>query len=81
MAPSLAGADFMDRWTGQTMGDLFERARTTMPKNKPGSLSPEATADITAYILSMNRFPAGSAELPSDAAALRRIRFDAVKPR
>ena len=81
MAPSLAGGDFMDRWSGQIMGDLYERTRATMPKNKPGSLSPEANADITAYILSINRFPAGSTELPSDAAALRRIRFDAVKPR
>ncbi len=71
----------MDRWSDKTMGDLFERIRATMPKNKPGSLSAEANADITAYILSMNRFPAGTTELPGDAAALRRIRVDAAKPR
>jgi mono/diheme cytochrome c family protein len=79
MAPSLAGGDFVDRWTGQSLGDLFERIRTTMPKGKPGSLSREQNADVTAYILSANRFPAGSSDLPSDVAALRRIRIEAPK--
>jgi cytochrome c len=76
MAPSLAG-DFVDRWTGQRLNDLFDRIRTTMPKGKPGSLSREANADVTAFILSVNRFRAGSAELPSDAAGLGRIRIEA----
>jgi mono/diheme cytochrome c family protein len=79
MAPALAGGDFMDKWTGQTIGDLFERIRGTMPKNNPGSLSREANADITAYMLSVNRFPAGSTDLPSDTQTLRRIRIEAVK--
>jgi mono/diheme cytochrome c family protein len=73
MAPSLAGGAFVDRWTGQSLGDLFERIRTTMPRGKPGSLSREANADITAYILSANRFEAGSSELYPDVPALRRI--------
>lgn len=79
MAPPLAGGDFMDKWTGQTIGDLFERIRGTMPKNKPGSLSREASADITAYMLSVNRLPAGSTDLPSDTQTLGRIRIEAVK--
>lgn len=81
MAPSLAGADFMERWTGQPVGDLFERIRATMPKNKPGSLSREENADITAYLLSVNQFPAGSSELPSETQALNRLRIEAVKGR
>jgi quinoprotein glucose dehydrogenase len=81
MAPSLAGADFMDRWTGQSIGDLFERMRTTMPKGRPGSLSREANAEIMAYILSMNQFPAGPGDLPSQTPALNRIRIEPVKPR
>jgi len=80
MAPSLAGGDFLDRWAGQTMDDLFERAQATMPKTKPDSLSRQANADIIAYMLSVNRLPAGSTELPSDAQPLRRIRMDTVKP-
>ena len=73
MAPSLAGGDFIDRWTGQPLGDLFERIRATMPKGKPGSLSRAANADITAYILSANQFAAGPADLPADAALLKDI--------
>jgi mono/diheme cytochrome c family protein len=81
IAPPLAGPDFVDKWTGQSMGDLFERIRTTMPKNKPGSLTREAVADITAYILSVNQYPAGSTDLPADTQPLRGIRIDAAKPR
>jgi hypothetical protein len=76
MAPSLAGGEFVDRWTGQSVGALFERIRTTMPRGKPGSLSRDANADITAYILSVNRFGAGSSELPPDVPALSRILID-----
>jgi quinoprotein glucose dehydrogenase len=79
MAPSLAGGDFVDRWTGHSLGDLFERIRATMPKGKPGSLSREDNADITAYILSVNRFPAGSSDLSSDMPVLSRIQIDAPK--
>ncbi len=81
IAPPLAGPDFIDKWTGQSMADLFERIRTTMPKNKPGSLSREQVADITAYILSMSQYPAGATDLPADTQALRGIRIDAAKPR
>ncbi|MDE3196211.1 MAG: PQQ-binding-like beta-propeller repeat protein [Acidobacteriota bacterium] len=75
MAPGLAGGGFIDRWTGQSLGDLYERIRTTMPRGKPGSLSREANADITAYILSANQFEGGSAEMPSDAPSLKGIRI------
>jgi mono/diheme cytochrome c family protein len=81
MAPSLAGGDFMDRWSGQSIGALFERTRATMPKDRPGSLSREVNADIIAYILSVNRFDAGQRELPGDTQALNQIKFDAVKPK
>ena len=50
MAPPLAGPEFMSNWNGLTAGDLFDRIRTTMPANKPGSLSREANADILAYM-------------------------------
>src|SRR3954462_10005482 len=56
MAPALAGPEFLDKWAGQTVGDLFERIRTTMPMDKPGRLSREVDVDITAYMLSVNKF-------------------------
>jgi cytochrome c len=80
MAPALVGGEFIDQWAGQTMGDLFERIRATMPRDKPGRLSRDIDADITAYLLSYNQFPAGETELSRDTQALAQIRIQAVKP-
>ena len=80
MAPALAGGDFQSNWNGLTMGDLYDRIRTTMPLNKPGKLSREVNADILAYILRVNQFPAGQAELPHQSEVLKLIRFESVKP-
>ena len=78
-APPLTGADFKSNWNGQTAGDLFEKMQTTMPADQPGRLSREQNADILAFLLSSNGFPAGAKELPTDAEVLAKIRFDAVK--
>lgn len=79
MSPPLAGGDFLSNWNGLTLGDLFERIRTTMPQDKPGKLSREVNADITAYILSFNKFPAGKTELPHATEFLKEIRIDSEK--
>src|SRR5271165_3952618 len=76
MSPPLTGGDFLSNWNGLTLGELFERIRTTMPQNKAGKLSREVNADITAYILSVNRFPVGKAELPHTVEFLKQIRID-----
>jgi hypothetical protein len=41
----------------------------------PGTLKPAETADVIAFLLSKASFPAGDAELPADAAALKEITF------
>src|SRR5207245_189059 len=74
MAPALAGADFLDKWTAQTVGDLFQRIRTTMPLGNAGKLGPDVIADITAHILSSNSFPPGAADLSRDAQVLKQIK-------
>src|SRR5436190_16742407 len=63
-----------------TLGDLFERMRTSMPQNDPGGLSRQQNADILAYVLSSNKFPAGTTELGRDTEALKQIRFQSLKP-
>jgi len=73
MSPPLAGATFVANWSGQSLGDLFTRIHTTMPANDPGSLNNAETAQVLAYILSFNQFPAGSEALPSDEASLGQI--------
>ncbi len=79
-APPLAGGQFLSNWDGLTVGDLFERTRKTMPQNRPGTLSREVNADILAFILSVNQFPAGDTELPHQTERLKQIRIEASKP-
>jgi len=80
MAPALVGNAFTANYDGQTVGDLFERTRATMPVGKEGQLSAQVNADITAFMLECNEFPAGAAELPSQAMTLKMVKFVASKP-
>ena len=80
MAPPLVGGEFLSNWNGLTVGDLFERIRTTMPLSKPGKLSREVNADITAYMFQFGQFPAGQTELPRDTQLLKQIKIEATKP-
>ena len=79
-APGLVGPDFLVHWNTQTAWDLLDRMKTTMPATTPGTLSLQENADILAYILSLNAFPAGEKELPSDMAALSQIRITEKAP-
>ncbi len=79
-APALAGGEFLSNWNGLTLGDLFERIRTTMPQSRPGSLSREKNAAILAYMLSVSQFPAGKTALAQQKEVLDEIKIDASKP-
>jgi len=80
MAPALAGEAFMTQWNELTVGDLFDRIRISMPQDTPASLPRQTYADIVAYILKSNAFPAGSAELNHDIAELKKIAILKQKP-
>jgi mono/diheme cytochrome c family protein len=73
-APSLTGPEFNAGWTDLTLDDLFERIKTTMPGDAPGSLSAEQCADILAFVLSKDGFPAGQAELTA-GPGLKDVKF------
>ena len=73
--PPLEGADFKNDWNGQTIDDLFEKMQTSMPADQPGRLSRKQNADILAFLLMSNEFPAGQKELPTEAAVLAKILF------
>jgi mono/diheme cytochrome c family protein len=73
LAPALKGDEFLLLWNDKPMSDLVDRVAKTMPQDAPGTLSAEANADIVAYILQVNRFPTGAADLPPDAAAQKTI--------
>ncbi|HMD19479.1 MAG TPA: cytochrome c [Alloacidobacterium sp.] len=72
----LAGTAFLNNWTGQTMADLFMKTIVMMPSMDPGTMSPKDTAEVLAYILSANKFPAGKTELPTDPQSLEKIHID-----
>ena len=67
---------FKDKWNGLPLSKLFELVTETMPKNEPGSLSDKEYIDAIAFILRVNKSPAGKTELTADAAALRRIKIE-----
>ena len=77
--PWLYGKDFAVRYDQVTLAELFRRLNT-MPPDEPGRYGPSAMADIAAFVLWANDFPAGPRELPSDPAALGRIRIAVKKP-
>jgi hypothetical protein len=52
-----------------------------MPATSPGTLSRPEAADLFAYILSFNKFPAGKADLPSDEDSLKKLVFPKPAPK
>jgi mono/diheme cytochrome c family protein len=69
------GDKFKVAWVSKTAFDIFDVIRTQMPEDNPGSLERAQYVDIVAYIFSLNAFPVGSAELPGDDDALKKIRI------
>ena len=78
-APPLVGAGFMGDWESLTVGDLFERIRTTMPQDDPSRLSRQQDADVLAFLLQENEFPAGKSELDKQTEVLKLIGFKKKK--
>ena len=80
MAPQLVGAAFSANYDGLTVGDLFERNRTTMPPGNEGALTSQQLADVTAFMLQFNQFPDGDKDLPAQAMMLKAIKYVAMPP-
>jgi mono/diheme cytochrome c family protein len=66
--PSLKGERFIARYVESDLGALFNRIKTTMPRENAGSLTDETYIDIVAYILQMNAFPTGRGALSVNLA-------------
>ena len=74
-ANPLTGAVFKSTWNGVSMGALFDRVRLSMPQDKPGTLTRQQVADLLAFILRANKFPAGKDELARQTDLLNAIVF------
>lgn len=79
--PPLSGDVFKGNWNGRPLSDLFDKVSKTMPRDDPGKMNRAESADIIAYMLKFNGFPAGKAELPPDPSLLTETIFESVKPK
>ena len=79
-ASPLTGPIFSSNWNGVGLGDLFERMRVSMPLDRPGTLSRQQYADVLSFVLSANKFPAGTVELSRQSEMLNEIKYLSDKP-
>jgi len=70
-APGVAGTEFLTTATGNgwSLGDLRSLIFENMPFSNPGSLTPKQYADVTAFLLASNCYPAGTTPFPTAAQA------------
>ena len=73
------GEEFAKAWADKPLTDLHT-AVLSMPMDAPGSMKPQEYADILAYFLSINGYPAGQTELAGTEEAIKAIKVDAKKP-
>jgi mono/diheme cytochrome c family protein len=76
--PSAHAGTFKETWNGQALSEPFGYLLENMPKDSPGTLSPEEVAMLLAYFLQLLGMPAGQQELPADASAVTHIVIDPV---
>jgi mono/diheme cytochrome c family protein len=81
--PELAGGDdgsplvgdpFLGNWDGQSLDQLYDRIRNSMPPDNPKSIPRDQVADVLAFVLAKNHFPAGATPLTDDPARLKDIK-------
>jgi len=78
-AKPLTDAAFKSTWNGVPLGAMFDRVRLSMPQDKPGTMSRQQVADLLAFILRANKFPAGETELVRQTDLLNAITFKAER--
>jgi mono/diheme cytochrome c family protein len=71
--PPLSGNDFLSKYEGQPVGNVYDMIQKLMPATAPGTLTRPQAADLLAYILSFDKFPAGKTDLPSDEDSLKKL--------
>jgi mono/diheme cytochrome c family protein len=75
VGPALSGAAFAPAAKKDTVHKIFKIITTKMPLGQPGSLSHDEYAEVMAYILSKNGFPAGSTALDYNATLTSAVPF------
>lgn len=70
----LVGEPFLGNWDGQSLDQLYDRIRNSMPPDNPKSIPRDQVADVLAFMLAKNHFPAGAKPLTDDPDRLKDIR-------
>ena len=73
--PSLHGDRFMADWLNGSVNALYSKIRFSMPATYPETVADDVKLDIVTYLLQVNGFPAGAAELTNDADELETIQI------
>ena len=76
--PPLAGDEFLGVWGTQPLSDLVGKILNTMPADAPGSLTRPQAADLVAFLLQTNHFPAGRVELDAADVSLKQVSMGAI---
>jgi quinoprotein glucose dehydrogenase len=74
-APPLVGEPFTTRWQDGTLSDVLVLVKTTMPQDMPATLSADTYADIVAFLLKSNNYPAGQREISQNPDQVKDVRF------
>lgn len=70
--PALQGR-FIANWSRAPISNLNDYIARAMPQFAPGSLKPEETASIIAFLLKQNDLPSGTKALPAGGPDMARI--------
>jgi S-disulfanyl-L-cysteine oxidoreductase SoxD len=75
--PPLVADAFVSHWHTQPLSDLAGKIRNTMPAGATGTLTPQQSVDLVAFILKSGGFPAGKTDLAAEEATLGKITWPA----
>ena len=64
---------FYTSFADKPLWEMFDVISDSMPEDNPGSMKSEEYVDVMAYLLQLNKFPAGAEELPTSKDALSAI--------
>jgi mono/diheme cytochrome c family protein len=70
---ALNGSYFKKHWGGGSVAALVAYMKAKMPPDRPGSLTDQNYADLTAFLLDANDYPKGDKELPTDTASQQKL--------
>ncbi|MEO7997420.1 MAG: cytochrome c [Gemmatimonadaceae bacterium] len=77
----VTGQDFKLKWSGRPVYELFDVIRTTMPDDKPGSMTQDQYIDVVAYLVRLNGAAnGGPALVATDTAGLKKAKLEIQVP-